>query len=306
MPTRASNQREKEWLMDKVAIVTDSTACIPKQLVDQYGIEIVPLHLIFEERDYLNGVDITTEEFYPMLRQAKRLPTTSAASAGEYLEFFRKVAETANSIVCVTVSSKLSATFKSAEQARELAKETLPNVSIHIIDSRTSAMAQGFIVLAAARAAAEGRNLEEVVKVAEDLVPRVNLVVMVDTLDYLVKGGRVPKAAGWVGSLLSIKPILEVKDGEVELIERARTRDKAMRRLLEIMRGRIGSDHILHVAVHHADIPGEAERLKGQIASQFNCAELYVTGFTPIMGAHTGPGLLGLSFYTEKQLEHYR
>ena len=282
--------------MDRVAIVTDSSACVPKEVIKQYGIHILPLILIFEDRSYRDGVDITSQEFYELLKKAKKVPTTSSPSPGEYLEAFREVAKQASDILCITLPPHLSMAFDSATQAREMARESIPHVNITVFPSRSAALAEGFIAQAAARAADSGKDLSQVVQAAQDMMDRVNAIAMLDTLYYLAKGGRIPKAAAWAGSLFKIKPILDAT-GDVRLLERCRTRKRAMQRLLYIMRQRSGGKPIC-VNLMHANAPEEAERLKADILSQFDCVEFYVTDFTPVIGTHTGPGSIGLSFYT--------
>ncbi len=281
--------------MDRVAIVTDSSACVPQEVVKQYGIHILPLILIFEDKSYRDGVDITSKEFYELLKKAKKVPTTSSPSPGEYLEAFREVAKRASGILCITLPPNLSMAFDSATQAREMARESIPHVNITVFPSRSPALAEGFIAQAAARAAASGKDLSQVVQAAQDMMDRANALAVLDTLYYLAKGGRIPKAAAWAGSLFKIKPILDAT-GDVRLLERCRTRKRAMQRLLYIMRQRSGGKPIC-VNLMQAGVPEEAERLKADILSQFDCLEFYVTDFTPVIGTHTGPGSIGLSFY---------
>lgn len=286
--------------MKKIAIVTDSCACLPAELVEHYGIGIVPVNVIFEDRVYRDGIDLTAAEFYAMLEQAKKLPTTSSPSPGQYLEVFQELSESVEGILCVTISSKVSMMYDSARQGVELAKEAIPQTPIELIDSRTSVMAQGFVALAAARAAASGQSLAEVTEAAEKMVPRVRFAIVLDTLHYLAKGGRIPKAAAWAGSLLSIKPILTFSDasgGEVTMLERPRTKSRALERLIAIMREQVGEGKSVHAALHYGKSPEEAERLKERISREFDCVEIYVTAMTPVIGAHVGPEILGLAFY---------
>ena len=285
--------------MDKVAIVTESVACLPKDLAKKYGILVVPLPVIIGGQVYHDGVDITPGEVYELQRKRKVLPTTSAASPGEIIEVYRKASKKANAILHLSLSSKLSMEFDSARQAKEMAKEAIPGVEIEVLDTRTAAGAQGFLALAAAQVAASGGSLAQAIQAVEQLAPKVHLFVTVDTLHFLAKGGRVPKAAAWAGSLLSIKPILQVAEGEALPFERIRTKPKAIKRLLEIMEKRAGQKRV-HVNLMHAGVPEEAEELKKQLLARFDCAELYVTEFTPVMGVHTGPGLVGLAFYSEE------
>ena len=286
-------------MLKKVAVVTDSTACVPREFVEKYDIRVVPINVIFEDRAYRDGVDITPDEVYSLLRGAKRLPTTSSPPPGVYLETYREASKGAEGILCISVSSGLSSIYESSWQAKELAKGELPGIAIEVIDCRTAAGGQAFVVMETARAAASGHSLAEVTDVAKDMMARVNVVVILDTLYYLAKGGRIPKAAAWAGSFLDIKPIIEVARGEASLLARARTKPRGVERLLKIMRERAGTGHPLHVIVMHANALHEAEKLKARVESDFNCIELFTAEFTPVMGVHTGPGLLGLAFYVD-------
>jgi len=285
-------------VVTKVAIVTDTTACVPREMVEKYGIELVPVEFIFGDKVYRDGIDMSPAEFYARLRQAKKLPTTSGSLPEPFLEAYRRASQRVSNILCITISSKFSVMFNSARLAMEMAKEALPNVVIELLDCGTAAAGQGLVVLAAARAAALGKSLAEVVDTARSVMQRVNLFATLDTLHYLVKGGRVPKAAAFVGSLLKIKPIFTVTDGEAHAVTTARTNPGAVRRILEIMEQKIVKGQPLHVAVMHADAQDRAVALSNEIASRFDCTELFITEFTPVMGVHTGPGVVGVAFYS--------
>jgi len=283
----------------KVAVATDSVACLPRELVQRYAIRVIPLNVILEGRVYRDGIDMTPSDVYEALKQGAELPTTTAPSPGEVVEVYRELSRRASGILCITVSSNFSMMFNAAQQAREIAREALPETEVMVLDSRTAAGAEGFMVLAAAQAAASGvDSLAEVAQRAQELGSRMNLIATFDTLHYLVKGGRVGKAASWASSILNIKPIIHIRDGEVAPLERPRSRARALGRLVDIMQDRVGGKPV-HVNLHHAAVPEEAEALKNEIQSKFNCVELYVTDFTPVMGVHTGPGTIALAFYGE-------
>ena len=285
-------------MADKVAIVTDSVACIPKELVEQYGIEVVPVEIIFDDKSYRDGLDISPTEFYTLLRQVEKLPTTAASLPGSFLEAYRKASRRAAKILCITLSAKLSGMFNSARQAIEIAKDSLPDVVIELLDSETAAAAQGLVVLAAARAATVGEGLTKVIEVAKGVMQRVNLLATLDTLYYLAKGGRVPKVGALASSLLKIKPILTISKGEAHSVTNPRTTPGAMKRMLKIMEQKVDKGQPLHLAVMHADALDRAVALRDEIASRFDCAEVFITEFTPVMGAHTGPGVVGVAFYS--------
>jgi len=286
--------------MKKVAILTDSTCCLPPELVERYDICVVPLEIIYEGKSYRDGIDMTPGEVYKIMRKRQNMPTTSTASAGDFLNAYRQVGQEAESILCITLTSLQSMTFDAASAAKEIAKEELPNTAVEVFDSRAVSGALGFIVLEAARVASQGANLGQAVEAARNIMGKANFLAMLDTLYYLARLGRIARAAAWAGSLLSMKPIVEHSPaiGETTPVARPRTKTKAVERMLEIMAQRMG-DSKVHAMVHHADELEEAEKLAAEIKSRFNCLELYLTEFTPVMGVHTGPGLLAIAFYAE-------
>ena len=285
-------------MAQKVAIVTDSSACIPAELVEEYGIGVVPLNVIFGDKTYQDGIDISPEKFYARLRETEELPTTAHSSAGAYLEAYRKASQAASSILCITLSAKFSGQFNSARVAVKLAEEALPGVVIKVLNCATAAAAQGLVVLAAARAAAPGLSLDEVTAKAESVAGRVSLLAMVDNLRYLVKGGHVPKLAAVASSLLRIKPVLTIDNGDARPLAKPQTTAGALKRMLGIMKQRVVKGQPLHVAVMHADALDNALVLSDEISARFQCRELFITEFTPVMGAHIGPGLVGIAFYS--------
>jgi DegV family protein with EDD domain len=280
--------------MSRIAIVTDSSAHLPADLVEQYGIHVMPLKVAFGQTVYRDCVDITEEEFYHKLAQAKELPITSQPSAGEFLAFYQEVARQAEGIVSIHLSGALSGTYNSAMAARDM----LPDVPIEVVDSRSASMGQGFLALAAARAAEEGKSLQEIATLTRDLVPRLNVIFVLDTLKYLQKGGRIGGAQALMGSMLAIKPLLHLYEGRVEPLEKVRSKRKAVQRLVEIMAERLQGRPV-HVAILHSASRQEAEALRAEIAARFPCRELLLSWVSPVIGTHTGPGCLGLAFYAD-------
>ena len=285
--------------MRKVAIVTDTTACVPQEQVAKYDIEVVPVPLIINEKTYRDGIDITPTEFYTILRKAKRLPTTSASSPSPYLEAYRNSSRKADNILCLTEPSKFSAMYNSARTAMETAKDILPNVNIEVIECVTAAAGQGLVALAAARAAAAEKTPDEVKQIINSVMSRVNLFATLDTLQYLAKSGRVPQAAALVNSILNIKPVFTLNHANPHTVGLPRTMKSAINHILKLMEEAVKREQQLHVAVMHADAIKEAVILKDMILSKFDCKEIYITEFTPVMGVHTGPGLVGVAFYGE-------
>jgi DegV family protein with EDD domain len=287
-------------IVKKVSIVTDSTSCLPGELVEENGICMVPLNIIFEGKSYRDGVDISPNEVYRIMRKRQDLPTTSTPSAGDFLDTFRQLSEETESILCITVTSEQSKIYETALLAKQMAREKLPGTTIEVLDSRAAASAMGLIVLEAARAANSGAGLARTLDVARSMIPRVTYLAMVDTLYYLARTGRIGKAAAWAGSILDIRPIVghDTSVGVTIPVARPRTRAKAVTLLLELMSERIGESPV-HVIVNHADELKDGERLEAEIASRFNCVEIYLAEFAPSMGIHAGPGVLGAAFYTD-------
>lgn len=292
-----------EMLNRSVAIVTDSAACLPKELVEQYGIEVVPMEFIHEGQTYRDGIDITPARLYELLPESKRLPTTSAPSPDTYFETFKKVAQKTRNILVITPATRFTHAFDSAKAAAKMSRDKIPTVTVEVLDCGTAAGAQGFVVLAAARAALHDKEPSSSLQAARNLMPQVRLIAFMDTLDYLAKGGRVPRAVAWANSLLKIKPIFELLPSGrgATPLGRVRIRPNAIDRLIGILRER-SQNNPVHAIIMHTNVPREAEELKQRIASQFECVEIYVTDFTPVMGLHTGPGLLGIAFYSDGKI----
>ena len=282
----------------KVAIVVDSSSCLPRSFLEAWQIYVVPHQLVIDERSYRDCIDIEPDEFYRILEKNHTRPATSSPNPASFLDAFREAAEVAESVVCITLAANFSATFDSACTAAAMAEEENAGAPIMVIDSKAAAGAEGLIALAAARVAASGADTETVTSVVHQLIPQVNLLAFLDTLYYLGRSGRVPRAAAWAGSLLGIKPLTELKLGVARLAGKARSRSSATARLVKTMKGRVG-DRPLHVNIMHAHAGDDAKRLSDRVEAEFNCQELFISEFTPVMGAHLGPGLLGLAFYAE-------
>jgi len=284
----------------RVAVITDSTCCLPPELVEKYNIRLVPLYIVYKGKSYRDGVDIAPSEVYKIMRRRKELPTTSTASVGDFIDAYREASRKAETVLCITLTGVQSKTVEAARVAKEQATEVLPKTTIEVLDSRAVAGALGFIVLEAARAADRGADLTQVGNVARTMMGKVCLLAMVDTLYYLARTGRIARAAAWAGSLLDMKPVVEhiPAIGETMPVARPRTRKKAVELMLKLMAERVGNRKV-HVIVHHADELEDGEKLKAEIGKRFNCAELYLTEFTPGMGIHSGPGTLGIAFYAD-------
>jgi DegV family protein with EDD domain len=267
---------------------------LPERLARDLDIRVVPIILTFGNRSYRDGVDMSPSDFYKVLRASEEIPTTAAPSVGHFVRVYEEALATAESVVAVHVARQLTSVCRSAE----MAAATIGSGRVRVVDSRSATMAQGFVALAAARAGRAGADLETVVSRAEEVRSRVRFFAFLETLEYLRRGGRVGAAAALMGNALQMKPIVHIVDGQVALLARPRTRRNATQTMLDIMAGDV-ADQPVHVAVLHADSLEEAHRLSRRVEEDFNCLELHVTELTPVMGTHTGPGLLGLAYYVE-------
>jgi DegV family protein with EDD domain len=287
--------------LQKVAIIADSVACLTREMVEQYGITIAPIPISFQGKIYRDWVDISPTEAYELFLKDPGSFKTAGASPGIFLDAYRQASKRAKNILCVTLSTKLSGAYDAARKAIEEARKELPQLSVEVVDSKTVTAAEGFVALAGARAAEAGKSLAEVVKAAEEIRDRVIFLALVDTIRHVYRTGRIPKIAAVAGSMLNIKPILAVSpktSGVVHFIGAVRSRERGIDKMLGIMKDRVGQNPA-HVMVMHAFAPDEAEKLKERVSAEFNCAELWLTEFSPVMGYATGTGTLGLAFYKE-------
>jgi len=282
--------------MDKVVVLTDSSADIPAPMVKALGIAVIPLNILFGQQTFRDRIDITPEEFYRRLASSSVHPTTSQPSAGDFVEVYRELSQSAESIVSIHLSSELSGTLESAHAAKMQLDSSVP---IHIVDSRSTSMGLGFLVLAAAEMAADGLDASQIAARVEALAPKMNVLFVVDTLEYLHKGGRIGGAERFLGSLLQIKPLLHVAEGRVDALEKARTKRRAVARLLEIMQERIDGAHEAKIAVVHCAAQEAALELRQKIEAGFRSKEVPICELCPALGVHTGPGLVGAAFYTK-------
>jgi DegV family protein with EDD domain len=286
--------------MTNVAVITDSTCCLPADLVRQHDIHVLPMVINYSGKSYQDGIDITPSEIYRIMRKNGELPTTSTLSPGTFLKAFLECSKLTSEIFCVTLTSLQSKTYETAIVARDIILESMPKLKIEVFDSRSVGGALGFIVLEAAREAYIGASLDRVLQRAIEMQGKVDFLAMLDTLYYLAKSGRLALAAHWAASLLQLKPILEHNPdvGQTAPVTRPRTTEKALEKMKEIIASRVDGRKI-HMIVHHADALDQAQKFRESMANQFQCVENYLTEFTPVMGVHTGPGLIGISYYAE-------
>lgn len=277
-----------------IRIVTDTMSHLPAEVTQKYNIRLVPVYVIFNGRPYREGIDISHEEFYRRLTETDILPTTTQPSPGDFQRVYEALATEGADIISIHPPETLSGTINSARQAAQMVE----GVRITVVEVPWVATAEGFIVLEAARAIQAGASYTKILKHINGLIPRQNLIFAVDTLEYLRKGGRIGGAQALLGSLLRVKPILYLKDGRVEPLDRVRTWSRVPDRLLGLMSDMLGPDEgPVHVGVLHARNRDDAAALEEEIRRQFDVAELYTHEIGPVVGTHTGPGALGLAFY---------
>jgi DegV family protein with EDD domain len=269
-----------------VKVVTDSVADLPSQVVEELGITVIPLNVRFGEKVYRDGIDLTTEQFYQELTSSKTMPVTSVPSPVAFSTAYDKLAEETDEILAVILSSKLSGTYDVARQSSGLMKR---ECRVEVIDSEWAVMAQGFLVIAAARAAQAGAKLNEIMRIVRRNIPRVDMRAAFDTLEYLRRGGRIGAAQALLGAALKINPVITMKNGLVEPAGRTRSRAKAIEHLYQFV---AGYRNIEELAVEEAACSEDADSLVDRLGNVFPRERIYRTKTTPVIGTHTGPGLL--------------
>jgi len=277
-----------------VKIVTDSVADLPSQVVNELGITVVPLNVRFGEEVYRDGIDLTAEQFYDRLIHSETLPVTSVPSPGTFAEIYDKLAEGTDEILAIIVSAKLSGTYEVALQSVGLMKR---KCRVEVIDSQWAVMAEGFIVMKAAKAAKTGASLDEVINITRKTIPRVDFRAAFDTLEYLKRGGRIGKAQAFLGSMLRMNPLITLRDGVVEPAGRTRSRAKAIDHLYNFA---MSYSHVEEMAIEYATALDEAEMLAERLNSKFPRERIYWSKMTPVIGTHTGPGLLLVAVLGDK------
>ena len=277
-----------------VKIVTDSVSDISPAIASELGITVVPLNVVFGSEIYRDGVDLTTNEFYRKLEGSQTLPTTSTPPLQTFIELYDRLAEETDEILVITISRKLSATGEAALKAVESMEKKR---RVEIVDSRWAMMAEGLIVIAAAKAARTGANLDELVKLTASNMSRVQIRLAFDTLEYLKRGGRIGKARALLGSMLGINPILGIKDGEVFPFGRERSRAKAIDRLYKFV---AGYSQIDELAVEDATTPDEADELAERLGAKFPKERIYRSKVSPVIGTNVGPHVIGVAVLGER------
>lgn len=274
-----------------IGIVTDSTSDIPPEMAQELGIAVVPLSVVFGEESLKEGVELSHDLFYERLAKAKDLPTTSAPSVGDFLDTYREVLKEADEIVSVSLSSKLSATYGNAVQAAAILADE--GARIEVVDSKSISLGMMFMCQAAVKAASEGASVEEIRDLIEGMIPRISVYIVLDTLEYVRRGGRIGRARAFLGTVLRVKPILSFEGGEVHPEERVRTRSLAVDRLFQLV---ASAPNVTKVGVGYSTNAEEAEALRRRISDALGGIKVQMTRIGAVAGVHGGPGVLGVGF----------
>lgn len=275
-----------------VALVTDSTCNLPPDLAAQRHIYMAPLYVLWGEKSYRDGVDITEAELFRRLAVARELPKTSQVSPQDFADLYRRAREVENAetVVCGVLSGGISGTYASAMQAREMV-----DFPVQVVDTRQTSWALGFAVLAAARARDAGQGAEAVAEALRETAARTHLLFIVESLDYLHKGGRIGGASRLLGTALNIKPVLELRDGVIQPVDKVRTRKRAVEYILTHIGQVAGGRQIARLGIIHGDVEDEALALRDAVVARYNPSEVYVSYVTAVLGVHVGPGALGIN-----------
>lgn len=276
----------------RTAVVTDSAANLPPEMAAEHDIFVVPMYLKFGESVYQDGVDLPRDEFYAKLEREEVPVSTAAPSVGDYREAFERALGHAEGVVCVTVASFVSVSYESARvAANELGGR------VRVVDSKSASMGEGWAALEGARLAATGAALDDVAARTEEVAARTQLAATINTFEFLRRSGRVHALLAYAGTALNIKPVFALRGGKIEQLGRPRSRARAIERILDETRP-LAARGPLHCAVAHAAVPDEAEALLSRITGELECVETLLTEFTPLMGAHTGPGVLSIAAWS--------
>ena len=278
-----------------IKIVSDTASGLTREVAAQHGIQLISQRVMFGTETLRDGVDITNDVFLQRLKMSKEFPTTSQPPVGDYVDAFKRHLDAGHEVLCLSVSSLLSGTYNSAETA----KKNLDSDKITLVDTKNVATGQALMVLEAARMVKEGRSVPEIVAHLEPMVAGMHLDFVLDTLEYLAKGGRIGGAQAFVGTLLQMKPILTIRHGRVEPLERVRTKTKAVARLREIVDMSVKAKRNVRLGVVHTGLPAEAEALSQEFRDMYDLDECLVLEMPPAVAAHAGPGALGAAYYVE-------
>lgn len=279
----------------KIAVVTDSTAYIPVEIVKKRNIHVVPLSVNFGDETYSEDVDITSEQFYKKLQEEKTLPTTSQPAIGAFIELYEKLEKSFDIVISIHLSKKFSGTFEAAKSAGNM----MERLKVYAYDSEKSAMPQGFYVIRAAELAEEGKDIETIISHLDRMKENTRAYFMVEDLSHLQRGGRLSGAQALLGSLLNIKPILHIEEGVIEPFEKVRTRKRAINRIMGMLHDDVETKRVKRVVFIHANKESAAIQLRDEFEAKYPHIETLISHFGPVIGTHLGEGSLGVSWYKE-------
>lgn len=278
----------------KIAVVSDSTAYLPKELIDKYNIHIIPLSVGFGNEFYREDVDISAEDFYEKVKQAKNLPTTSQPSVGSFVELYEKLGKQYDAVISIHISKQLSGTYGAAISASEMVE----NINVYPFDSAISAMPQGFYAIEAAEMVEKGHSVEEIMSRLNVMRETMVAYFMVDDLSHLQRGGRLTGAQAFFGSLLRIKPILHLVDGSIVPLDKVRTRKRAIQRIIDLLEETIKEDGVKKVIFTHANNHEVVKDIKKTFEEKHPQVDTYFSDLGPVVGTHLGEGSIGIGWYT--------
>lgn len=289
----------KGGVMSKVAVVTDSAASIPEQMIEALDIRWVAYYIHRGQEVLRDLVTVQRDEFFRWLPTAKELPTTASPGPGDYLTMYEKLSreEDAAEIVSIHMTSAGSGAYQAAKAAQAMALEQLPNVRVEVIDTRNVSMCHGWMAIEAARAALAGQSLDEIVALVKKMIPVTRMIQTADTLRYLYMGGRIGKAKHLVGTLLNIKPLIGMEDGVIVPLGTARSRKRAYRKMVDMVEAAVGQMGKIKIAYVHAAAQEEAERIRALVETRLTCVESLIAELSPVLGVHTGPGTAGVCYF---------
>jgi DegV family protein with EDD domain len=276
----------------KTAVVTDSTAYIPKELREKWNIHMIPLSVIFGNETYREEMDISAEAFYEEVKN-RELPTTSQPPIGEFVQLFEQLSQDYDEVVCIHLSSGISGTYQGANTAGTM----VDGIKVHAFDSEVSAMVQGFYALEAAEMANQGKSGEEIMARLEEVKLSSTAYFMVDDLSHLQRGGRLSSAQAFIGSLLQVKPLLHFEDKMIVPFEKVRTRKKALNRVVDLLAEDVATGEAYRAVVIHANREAEAIQWKSELEARFPNVEFMISYFGPVIGTHLGEGSMGMGWY---------
>ncbi|HEY4027738.1 MAG TPA: DegV family protein [Candidatus Dormibacteraeota bacterium] len=274
-------------MTSRFRVVTDSTSDVPTEWRERFGIEVVPLRVLFGTESFRDGVDLDGAQFFERLGRAERLPTTSAPSPGDFAGVYERLSRECEGVVSIHISGELSGTVEAAR----VGARSVEGFRVHVVDSRCLTVCVAHLC----RVAAEAETLDEAVRRVEERVPRQRVLALLDTLRYLEMGGRIGRAQALLGTMLDLKPILGLSEGRVVPLDRVRTRSRAIPRLIEHLRKDLPVERL---AVMHAEAPGDAERIRTQLATELPDVEVEIGELGAVLGTHTGPGTVGMAYIT--------